>query len=110
MCRHGDHRAETAPDDDPDGDGFPSSADCKPLDPDSHPGASETCDGIDNDCDGATDVALDLCDDGVDCTVDLCEEDSDQVLHTPDDVPLVAENNALAQLSTELYEILKMRS
>ena len=35
-----------------DGDGTPDSEDCVPWDPNSHPGAWEVCDGLDNDCDG----------------------------------------------------------
>jgi hypothetical protein len=44
---------------DGDGDGFPASEDCADDDPDSHPGASEICDGRDNDCDGAIDEGMD---------------------------------------------------
>ncbi len=35
------------------------------------PGSKETCDGVDNDCDGATDESA--CDDGFPCTVDICD-------------------------------------
>ncbi len=41
------------PDDDRDGD--PDATDCAPLDPRIHNGAAETCDGVDNDCDGVVD-------------------------------------------------------
>jgi len=40
---------------DADGAGSPASADCDDLDAASFPGASETCDGVDNNCDGAID-------------------------------------------------------
>jgi len=42
-------------DDDLDGDGVPNHLDCKPYDNAVFPDAIETCDGIDNDCDGVID-------------------------------------------------------
>ncbi|MFM7200225.1 MAG: putative metal-binding motif-containing protein [Myxococcota bacterium] len=42
---------------DSDGDGFPDRRDCLPLDADTHPEATERCDGMDNDCDGQIDDA-----------------------------------------------------
>ena len=42
-------------DDDDDDDGTPDSDDCAPLDPTAHPGATEACNGRDDDCDGKTD-------------------------------------------------------
>ncbi len=43
---------------DDDGDGSPSTADCDDHDARRTPGRAETCDGIDNDCDGAVDDHL----------------------------------------------------
>jgi len=71
---------------DPDGDGFGSSQDCATKNPDVFPGAEETCNGIDDDCDGKIDRAggdpgcssntdddergTKECDDGIDNDVD----------------------------------------
>ncbi|MCK6526288.1 S8 family peptidase [Myxococcota bacterium] len=40
---------------DADGDGHDAGADCDDSDPAVHPGATETCDGVDDDCDGTVD-------------------------------------------------------
>jgi len=39
---------------DNDGDGFTDCDDCNDEDPDTYPGATEKCDGVDNNCDGET--------------------------------------------------------
>ena len=56
-------------DDDEDGD--LDATDCEPLDAEVSHLAVETCNGVDDDCDGAAD-GNSLCEDGVDCTVDQC--------------------------------------
>ena len=40
---------------DEDGDGFDAGSDCDDTDPDRYPGATELCDGVDDDCDDAVD-------------------------------------------------------
>jgi hypothetical protein len=87
-----------APDDDGDGDGVPAEDDCDDGCADVHPGAEESCNGRDDDCDGRADeegcaigsccagacVRTDedpgncggcgvSCDDGDFCTADRCE-------------------------------------
>ena len=48
----------TAVTDDADGDGYTSEEDCDDSDADVHPGASEACDGVDNDCNGEIDEGV----------------------------------------------------
>ncbi|PPK88369.1 putative secreted protein (Por secretion system target) [Neolewinella xylanilytica] len=43
---------------DSDNDGVDDSDDCDPLDPAVYPGAPETCDGLDNDCNGLVDDVM----------------------------------------------------
>ena len=56
--------------------GFVSApGDCDDGNPSVHPGASEACDGLDDDCNGVVDdepSATASCDDGDDCTIDAC--------------------------------------
>ena len=47
-----------APIEDHDGDGYDNTVDCDDTDASTYPGAPETCDGNDNDCDGSADEGL----------------------------------------------------
>ena len=62
-------------DEDDDNDGFVDQVDCLPLDPFSFPGAPETCDGKDNDCDNQVDENFP--DEDNDGTADCLDDDQD---------------------------------
>ena len=59
-----------AVDPDEDSDGYPASLDCDDRDAAVNPGASETCDGRDDDCDGVVDEGFDADGDGF----TICQE------------------------------------
>jgi len=69
---------------DDDGDGVPDSLDCASLDPDMFPGATEICDGKDNNCNGVVDEGYpDSDQDGrADCIE--ADDDADGVLDAAD--------------------------
>ena len=62
-------------DTDDDGDGYPDTLDCGPTDPAVHPGATEACNGEDDDCDTLVDE--DLPDQDGDGTPDCLDPDKD---------------------------------
>ncbi len=65
---------------DDDGDGISAcDGDCDNLDPTVHPGATELCDGLDNDCNGAVDDVPDVDGDGYDQCTDC--NDADPAVH-----------------------------
>ena len=55
-----DSKDDTGTGEDRDGDGYSTPADCDDSDPDVHPGATDACNGVDDDCDGDTDEDPDL--------------------------------------------------
>ncbi|MCB9797128.1 MAG: putative metal-binding motif-containing protein, partial [Alphaproteobacteria bacterium] len=65
ACKGGDTPVDSSvPDDsgggevDADGDGVPAGEDCDDDDAGVYPGATELCDDVDNNCDGAVDEGL----------------------------------------------------
>lgn len=73
-------------DPDMDDDNVPNEHDCAPCDAAVHPGATEVCNGIDDNCDGQTDEGWHLCIDGDDLA-DCIDPDDDN-----DGVPDTADN------------------
>jgi len=62
-------------DNDADGDGVPDSQDCGPMDPTVHPGAKETCNAVDDNCNGQVDEGF--ADTDGDDLADCVDDDDD---------------------------------
>lgn len=74
-----------------DGDGVDAQEyggeDCDDDDGGVYPGAEETCDGVDEDCDGDTDEGIDEDDDGYEGCYEDCDDGDDSVHPGADDEP-----------------------
>ncbi len=83
---------------DDDGDGDPDTADCKPLDPAVGHGITETCNGVDDNCDGQKDEGF------VDTDADGlrdCIDDDDDNDDSPDGLDCKPKNPAISPLEAE---------
>lgn len=65
--------------------------DCDDTKASVHPGATEACNGVDDNCDGTTDNGVNV-DDGVACTQDTCDPNNG-ITHTPNDAFCAAPNS-----------------
>ena len=79
-------------DDDDDGDGSPDDVDCKPLDDTISPSVQESCDGIDNNCDGQIDEGM----------VDTDSDNTANCIDTDDDNDGYADGDDCAPLDPKI--------
>lgn len=75
-----------------DSDGYDTQLDCNDIDASSHPGADESCDGLDNDCDGQVDEGLDV--DGDEDGFSACPSALDAAQDCDDASPVSAPNGS----------------
>lgn len=80
-------------DDDLDQDGYVNADDCDDLEFDVFPGATEFCDGLDNNCDGQIDEGIDGCIDGV--IIEYCDDKQKKVLICHNDKTICVSINAM---------------
>jgi hypothetical protein len=77
-------------DEDDDADGSLDVVDCLPLDPEAHPGAVETCDGKDNDCDNSVDEGFPDSDGDGSADCNDADSDDDGLPNQADNCPTTA--------------------
>ncbi len=93
---HEDEATEPEPaqeETDEDGDGVPWPEDCHDGDPAIFPEALESCDGLDNNCNGEVDDAADADGDGFDACVDCDDDDADTYPGAPDEGDCLSDND-----------------
>ena len=80
---------------------LPRADDCDDGDPAVHPGASEWCDGVDNDCDGFVDEGFDEDGDGVTTCEGDCDDDNAMVFPGLEDLCDNLDNDCDGQIDED---------
>jgi hypothetical protein len=84
-------------DGDIDGDGAANESDCQPLELSVYPGATEVCDGVDQDCDGNTDEGFGDLDGDAEADCVDTDDDGDGVADVDDNCVVTANTDQLDQ-------------